>query len=506
MGDIQWERALRADRARYATFLLTGVGTWVGKPAYLTANPMTIQEGRRAIAQAVSDNRVKARGLGHPHMNLPAQQPFQFNTQRTSPPKDMSGDCSPDYPQMPHQPSRGWECNSRRRDQRPQSPKFPSSSPDCGFKRDRSSLSMKSLMSSRSDCSDGSRHSRWGRWHQEETCMKINLPIFKDEDAKDAVTYQSWRWDLTVYQHAGCRDCTLLPYTIRSLQGYTGELVWSSRTDITLDNVLTILDEHYNNVKVLDVLNQELFQLWMTDKETVLDWGIHLSRHLQILAASFPDHFPPGRVAELKRDHFYGGLPKQLKAMAACLKVGPQMRTYLDYLRATREAEKEDSIELPQSSRFQSTHGPSRPRITSFFLLRKLKGNQPLSKTPTVWLTQLEEEDADDSEDPESNDPSGIKGVTEEFMIWLARVVKDAQADEKHCYHCNIPQHFIHNCPLMKTARDKKQLNGKGGGNYEGSLGPSNNNKHHKEPPEGGSGGIETTSQTPFLNLDPFQQ
>ena len=23
-------------------------------------------------------------------------------------------------------------------------------------------------------------------------------PVFKDEDAKDAVTYQSWRWDLTV--------------------------------------------------------------------------------------------------------------------------------------------------------------------------------------------------------------------------------------------------------------------------------------------------------------------
>ena len=45
--------------------------------------------------------------------------------------------------------------------------------------------------------------------------------------------------------------------------------------DITLDNVLTILDEHYNNVKALDALNQELFQLQMADKETVSDWGIH---------------------------------------------------------------------------------------------------------------------------------------------------------------------------------------------------------------------------------------
>ena len=101
--------------------------------------------------------------------------------------------------------------------------------------------------------------------------MKINLPIFKDEDAKDAVTYQSWRWDLTVYSSAGCRDRTLLPYATRFLQGYPGELVQSSGTDITLNKVLTILDKHYNNVKALDALNQELFQMRMADKETVSD-------------------------------------------------------------------------------------------------------------------------------------------------------------------------------------------------------------------------------------------
>ena len=131
--------------------------------------------------------------------------------------------------------------------------------------------------------------------------MKINLPVFKDEDAKDMITYQSWRWDLTVYQHVECWDCTLLPYAIRSLQGYPGKLVQSSGTNITLDNVLTTLDEHSNNVKALDALKHELFQIWMADKETVLDWGVHLLRHLQVLADSFPD--PPDQVAELKRDH-----------------------------------------------------------------------------------------------------------------------------------------------------------------------------------------------------------
>ena len=205
---------------------------------------------------------------------------------------------------------RGQNCNQCWRDWRLIPPQPPSPSLDHGFESNRSSVSTASLVMSQSDRSEGSWHSQHGRWCRETRAhMKINLPIFKDENTKDAITYQSLRWDLTVYCHAGCRDHTLLPYTIQSLQGYPRELVQSSGTDIALDNVLTILDEHYDNVEALDVLNQELFQLWMVDKETISDWGIHLSRCLQVLAASFPECFPPNCMAKLKHDHFYGRLP-----------------------------------------------------------------------------------------------------------------------------------------------------------------------------------------------------
>ena len=126
--------------------------------------------------------------------------------------------------------------------------------------------------------------------------------------------------------------------------------------------------------------------------------------------------------------------------MVAYLKVGPQVRTYFDYLRAAREADKEDSIELSQSSRTQTTDGPSKPRTTSFFPLRKLKGSQPFPKKPAICLVQLEEEDMDDREDLESDNPYGIEGVMEEFMVRLARAVKDAQMDERCCYHCSSPE------------------------------------------------------------------
>ena len=98
---------LKADEARDATFLLTGAGTWVGKLAYLTANAMTMQEGSRAIAQVVLDNRVKARGPGHLQVNLPAQQPFKFNTPRTNPPRDVSIHYGSDHEQTPWWPSQG---------------------------------------------------------------------------------------------------------------------------------------------------------------------------------------------------------------------------------------------------------------------------------------------------------------------------------------------------------------------------------------------------------------
>ena len=60
---------LKVDEARDAAFLLTGAGTWVGRLAYLTTDPMTLQEGKRAMARAILDQEVKARGMGCPQVN-----------------------------------------------------------------------------------------------------------------------------------------------------------------------------------------------------------------------------------------------------------------------------------------------------------------------------------------------------------------------------------------------------------------------------------------------------
>ena len=119
-----------ADEARDAAFLLTGTGTWVGKLAYLTTDPMTLQEGKRAITRAISDHGVKAMGPGHPRVNLPAQLPFRFTTSRASPLGNQTMQEVPDDRQTQQWRPRGRGHNRWRRDQRQHSPRYQSPLPD----------------------------------------------------------------------------------------------------------------------------------------------------------------------------------------------------------------------------------------------------------------------------------------------------------------------------------------------------------------------------------------
>ena len=78
-------------------------------------------------------------------------------------------------------------------------------------------------------------------------------------------------------------------------------------------------------------------------------------------------------------------------------------------------------------------------------------------------MAYLEEDGSDKEESAESDNPHGIKGVTEEFIVHLAWAVKEAQQDEKCCYHCSSPEHFICECLLVKASRTANHLNQKEG-------------------------------------------
>ena len=95
-------------------------------------------------------------------------------------------------------------------------------------------------------------------------------------------------------------------------------------------------------------------------------------------------------------------------------------------------------------------------------------------------------ESAKKDEGVDSKDPDDIKGVMEEFMVHLVRAIKDAQKEEKHCYHCRSLDHFIHDCPLVKTLRMNSHLNNKEGmALKKGAWTPQTKVTMPMTPPEG---------------------
>ena len=109
---------LSPDESRDATFMLTGAGTWVGKPAYLAAEHLAIQEGWWEIAQAITKHQIKVRGPRHPQMNLSTPQPFRCDWWRDSPQKETPGDANSYHELLPCWPLRGQSHNRHGRDGR----------------------------------------------------------------------------------------------------------------------------------------------------------------------------------------------------------------------------------------------------------------------------------------------------------------------------------------------------------------------------------------------------
>ena len=101
-------------------------------------------------------------------------------------------------------------------------------------------------------------------------------------------------------------------------------------------------------------------------------------------------------------------------------------------------------------------------------------------------ILHLEEGGSDEETSKVHNNSDRIKGVMEEFMVHLSQAVKEAQQEEKHFYHCSSTEHFIWECPLVKTSRAVAHLNQREGMVKEkGAQAPQTEAIQAKMPSEG---------------------
>ena len=184
--------------------------------------------------------------------------------------------------------------------------------------------------------------------------VKVNLPTFKDEKAKDAVTYCLWWWDVSMFHHSGWDDCNLLPYVFRSLQGFPGDLARSLGKVATLGDVLKMLDEHYGVVMTFDALIKELYSLKQGMGENVAKCEVCLSQQLQILQTDYTSRIQQEYVKEVRQDCFYKGLSPEYEWMLAHKVNGENPATFSEMLLAAQKLERQTEA---------SSHKPLLPGV-----------------------------------------------------------------------------------------------------------------------------------------------
>ena len=160
-----------------------------------------MQEGHHAIPDAVVEKKTKARGPGWPqgktrHPKTPAaaydvEELMQGlgGDSNGEPKQNDNTNHGPEWGSDPLQ-QRSWGQGRWRWQRAPQFPREPfGGSPSL----EGNSLDGQSEWSSQhSNQTRVSQESSWSGWTGGGFRVKVNLPTFKDEKAKDAVTYHLW--------------------------------------------------------------------------------------------------------------------------------------------------------------------------------------------------------------------------------------------------------------------------------------------------------------------------
>ena len=226
-GRWSLKEGLPFGNARDVRFSFTDPIIWASRTAQVEVTINTVQEGCWAIVDVVVEKRTKAWGPGTPHrMTKVKKTPAMANNieewmqgmEEDAPEVEViNGNLINHRPEWRNACSQhvGWGSWQHRRQGRPWFPRDMSGgSPSSG---DGSSNWESDQSSQQSTMMRVSGESNWPVWPGRGLRMKVNLPIFKDEKTKDAVTYCSWQWDVTIFCCLHQNNQHLLPYVLQSL-------------------------------------------------------------------------------------------------------------------------------------------------------------------------------------------------------------------------------------------------------------------------------------------------
>ena len=392
-GRCSMNEGLPYHRARKIEFGLGGPFNWAGKPTQIEALRKPMQQSHCDIIEAVVEKKMKASVQGQPHGKArhPRTPAVTYDIEEWMWGLEGASDGANWQSVHLQQGNQSWR--SHRCQRTPRVPREPSGgSPSLGGDSLEGQSEQSLWHSNQTKVSQKSGQSGWtGR----DFRVKVNLPTFEDEKAKDTLTYCSWHWDVSVFHNSGWDDWHFVPYVFRSLQGFLGDLARSLDKDATLGDVLQTLDECYGVVMTFNTLSKVFYSLKRGMGENVAEFRVHLPQQVQILQRF---------LAESNRSMWrrWSGITSRKVSALSISKCWPTSldgenpATYFELLLAAQKLERWVEARyplLPKTTTTGSSNITCSHSQGNLFQSRKLKGNHTFTAWSTVVVDHKTEED-----------------------------------------------------------------------------------------------------------------
>ena len=264
---------------------------------------------------------------------------------------------------------------------------------------------------------------------------RLDMPIFMLTDPGAEVMNTLWWFDMHVFLEQ-YDEASMRPHIFASLHGYPGK--WARTLDegkdISVQDLLMHMEKTFGNKRNYDAMIRTLYEVQQKDK-TVEEYMLHIHNAITAIHRTYLECLPEqGR--DLKKDRFYHGLRPYLHdtlsfAMVELPKREQACPTFDTLYTLTKKL----------GGWAAGTYMPVCPSSDAY---REKHRCYPL---PAGRVAALEEEWVASTNPVSGEDSESEVEAVDGLNMRLAQAMSRYQREERKCFVCWSPGHFVRDCP-----------------------------------------------------------